>query len=346
MLSIKTLSQNELNTIEKLFQLHQMSVIKVMGDYLKSRYDNVIATKDYIIAVGDIPVALVAHADTVFKSPPERIFYDREKNVMISPDGLGADDRAGIFAIIMILKSGFRPTVIITTDEEKGGLGADTLVRHMKNPPTDLKYIIQLDRSGSNDCVFYNCDNKDFENYVEDFGFVTDFGTFSDISVICPRWKIAGVNLSIGYHDEHTKSETLYIGQLFSTINKVRLMLKDIANADHFEYIPSKKRNWWSYGIDYSYDYPSENDFSQEQWEQYMTTRRKCDLCGEYDYEYNLFPVKTKLGKTSFVCMDCIAEKPMVQWCDECGEAFLDEKENNLCVDCREKLKNVPKRKK
>ena len=41
-----------------------------------------------------------------------------QKNVMISPDGLGADDRAGVFMIMNIVKAGFRPHVIFTTDEE------------------------------------------------------------------------------------------------------------------------------------------------------------------------------------------------------------------------------------
>lgn len=339
MLYLKTLNPNEQNTIEKLFQLPQSSMMKIMRDYLKMKYNNIVATKDYIVAIGDTPIALVAHADTVFKQLPTHIFYDKEKNVMISPEGLGADDRAGIFAIVTLLKSEYRPTIIITTDEEKGGLGAQALVRHMPNPPTELKYIIQLDRQGSTDCVFYNCDNSDFEEYVETFGFLTNFGSFSDISIICPAWKIAGVNLSIGYYDEHTKSETLYIGQMFSTINKVRLMLKDAKTAEFFKYIPSKRKSLWNYYYPIEDDYDPSYGISPESWEKYMTARRKCDVCGEYDYDYNMFPVKTKLGKTAYVCLDCIANEPMVQWCDDCGEAFLDEKENLLCVDCRKKDK-------
>jgi hypothetical protein len=196
----------------------------------------------------------VAHADTVFKKPPQRIFYDKQKNVMWSPEGLGADDRAGVFAIIQIIKSGLRPTVIITTDEEKGGIGASALVRNMPKPPTDLKYIIQLDRQGSMDCVFYDCLNKEFEEYVESFGFVTDFGSFSDISVLCPAWRVAGVNLSIGYYDEHSVSETLYIGHMNSTILKVKNMLRDAKRADSYIYIENPRKKW------FRYSYPTEDE--------------------------------------------------------------------------------------
>ena len=148
---LKTLNQQELKSIEQFFQLKQPQLMKAMKHYLNMKYENVISTKEYLIAVGEIPVALVAHLDTVFKEPPHNIFYDRVKNVMWSPNGLGADDRAGVYAIVQILKSGLRPTVIFTTDEELGCLGAEALAEQIKIPPADLKYVIQLDRRGSND---------------------------------------------------------------------------------------------------------------------------------------------------------------------------------------------------
>ena len=77
---LKTLNQQELKSIEQFFQLKQPQLLKAMKHYLNSKYDKVIATKQYLIAVGDIPVGLVAHLDTVFKNPPDNIFYDRVKN--------------------------------------------------------------------------------------------------------------------------------------------------------------------------------------------------------------------------------------------------------------------------
>ena len=83
--------------------------------------------------------------DTVFFKPATIIYYDRQKNTMWSPMGLGADDRAGVFAIIQILQSGLRPHIIFTTDEEKGCLGAEALAK-TECPFQELKYIIELDR--------------------------------------------------------------------------------------------------------------------------------------------------------------------------------------------------------
>lgn len=344
---MKTLNQQELKSIEQFFQLTQSQLLKAMKHYLNTKYDKVIVTQDYLVAVGDIPIALVAHLDTVFKNPPKNIYYDRVKNVMWSPDGLGADDRAGVYAIVQLLKSGLRPTVIFTTDEELGCLGADKLVLQNPQTPTELKYIIQLDRRGSDDCVFYSCNNPEFDAYVESFGFVTNFGSFSDISAICPTWKVAGVNLSIGYYDEHSVSETLYIGQMYNTIKKVKRMLEAAESAPSFEYKESFDSKW----IKKSWGWPSEEDdfgwdpswgISKEDWASFMEPQSKCNQCGKWDYDYNQFPTKTEDGKTVFFCSDCITQHKHIHWCKVCGEPFLDKSlpKGTLyeCKDCRGKL--------
>lgn len=344
---MKVLSTQELRSIEQFFQLKQPSLLKAMRQYLKSKYDKVISTNDYIVAVGDIPVALTAHLDTVFKHPPQRIFYDREKNVMWSPDGLGADDRAGVYSIVQIVKSGLRPTIIFTTDEERGCLGAEKLIKDIPVAPADLKYIIELDRRGSDDCVFYQCDNEEFEAYVESFGFVMNFGSFSDISVICPAWKIAGVNLSIGYYDEHSYSETLYVGQMINTINKVKKMLIQSDTAAFYEYKELFAKGWYA-----KYMHPTDDEdwgwdpsygISKEEWTSFMEPQSKCHDCGTWDFDYNLFPTKSKKG-TIFFCSDCISKREDIHWCATCGEPFVDStlQKGKLayCKDCRGKVKN------
>ena len=118
------LSTKDYKLFEKLVSLRQSELRKAMIQYLKARYNKVLITKDYIVAIGDIPIALVAHMDTVFTHPAENMFYDERKGVLWSPEGLGADDRAGVFSILKILQENLRPSVILTTDEEKGGIGA------------------------------------------------------------------------------------------------------------------------------------------------------------------------------------------------------------------------------
>ena len=193
----------------------------------------------YMIAEGELPICLCAHMDTIFDKLPDTIYYDQEKNVMWSPQGLGADDRAGNYAIIELLERGYRPSIILTDMEEKGGLGAEALIsRFPECPFVDCRAIIQLDRQGKDDAVYYDCDNKTFEKKITLYGFKTQWGTFTDISIIAPAWKIAAVNLSVGYYNEHRLIETLNLKQLESTIKKVERILKDCGKWPSYAYIP------------------------------------------------------------------------------------------------------------
>ena len=211
------------------------------NDYTKN--DIIVNNSNYIMAQGKIPVLLVAHLDTVHKFPPKEIFHDKEKNVIWSPSGLGADDRAGVYAILKIISKDVnnskaqvtqgKPWILFTSGEEKGGIGAYAAINTLKKPK--VKYMIELDRKGSNDAVFYDCYNKKFVNYITSFGFIKSYGSFSDISILCPAWNIAGVNLSIGYYNAHTKAEYLKINEMNATLNIVKNIIYN-APKNKFKY--------------------------------------------------------------------------------------------------------------
>ena len=211
-----------------------------MVKYLKNKgYKNIVSNNMFVIAEGNLPICLCAHMDTVFTKSPTTFYYDNSAQVLWSPQGLGADDRAGNFAIIQLLERGYRPHIILTDLEEKGGVGAETLIKFYPDCPfEDCRAIIQLDRQGKNDAVYYDCDNKDFEKLITSYGFKTQWGTFTDISIIAPQWKIAAVNLSVGYYDEHRPIETLNMKQLFDTIAKVGYILNDCKEWMSYAYIP------------------------------------------------------------------------------------------------------------
>lgn len=200
----------------------------LLNNYSKQK---ITIAKEYMFAEGDIPVCLVAHLDTVFPYMKEYIemYYDSFERVMWSPQGAGFDDRAGVAMIDQILQEGYRPHIIFTTGEESGGTGSRQLVIDHKKIPFKLKpkFLIQLDRMGYDDCVFYCCNNKKFEKYINKFGFVTDIGTFTDISILMPSWQICGVNLSVGYYDEHTREERLFLEAWENTLVKVINILED-----------------------------------------------------------------------------------------------------------------------
>ena len=97
---MQSLKADDYKMLKTLVGLSQEGMRRTMITYLKKKYKNVIATKDYVLAEGDIPIALVAHMDTVFTKPASQVYYDKEQGVIWSPPGLGADDGAGIFSVI------------------------------------------------------------------------------------------------------------------------------------------------------------------------------------------------------------------------------------------------------
>lgn len=337
------MNKNDMQLFRTIAQMKDTTLLKSMSKLLERYYpqDKIITTQNYILCgEGEIPIMLVAHMDTVFKAPPSRIYYDQKQRVMWSPQGLGADDRAGVFAIAKILSHGYRPSICLTMGEEKGGIGAAALVKDIPDCPFDLKYIIQLDRQGTNDCVFYDCDNPEFTEYVEKFGFITDWGTFSDISDICPEWKVAGVNLSVGYKNEHSEIETLSTDALYATIKKVEKMLRNANEANRFEYIPDEcswyyskilqKYGGWTYYEDEFIPNEYYNPYSKPE-----EGRCQCINCRKVFSEDDVLPVKSRQYKDgkNYYCINCISYG--VNWCNKCGEPFeVDSPNDELCPDC------------
>ena len=278
-----------------LCKFQEQALKKILSQLLKHYYDKVTVEDSFLLATGTIPIGVVAHLDTVFQFPPDQFFYDADKEVFWSPEGAGFDDRAGVYAIIKLLQKGLRPTVIFTCGEEQGGIGARALAARADLKP-NLDFLIELDRQGEKEAVYYQCGNTDFMNYIESFGFDHEIGTFSDISILCPAWKICGVNLSVGYVNEHTYSEYLHFAHLCDTIEKVAAILQTTV-------------------------YP------MFEWKEQFN----CDICGASCPEFELFPIKYK----RFACPDCIAHRVgWCDKCQEAYPLFKGAA-RNICPDCK-----------
>ena len=222
-----------MNDLIKILKMTESELKKYVYNYLINMYMKPVNKSGFVYAEGEIPVLLVAHLDTVFKRPPETVLYDNEHDMMTATRGLGGDDRCGVFAILKILEE-LKPHVLFTEQEEVGGLGAKKALSKLKRP--NVKYMIEFDRHGDNDCVFYDCGNTEFINYIESFGFKTEIGVFSDISILGPSWDIATVNISSGYYDEHTYHEYIKVNELLTNIERVKKILKESNDVKYFDY--------------------------------------------------------------------------------------------------------------
>lgn len=180
---------------------------------------------------------LVAHCDLVGNKPPAEL--DTRNEIVRTAGGgiLGADDRAGVAAILYLVLTGYRPYVYLTTGEETGGTGAkDLTARDDYQPPKIVRILIEPDRKGWNDFVTYQCDSEPLNNYCKQFGFEKATGSFTDISVLAPKWGIAAANLAIGYEGQHTSTERLVFPHFAHTVRRMAAML-DAPPAERIVYV-------------------------------------------------------------------------------------------------------------
>ncbi len=248
--------------LEKIFKYEDVELKELLYLELeKFGYEKIHENPMFLYAEGDAPYMLVAHLDTVHKESPSIICYSKDGNYIMSPQGIGGDDRCGVYIILRLLKLlAFRPHVVFTMEEETGGTGASDFVKYVNEKEItfpNLKYIVEYDRKGKDDCVFYDCDNKEFEAFVEKFGFKTAYGSFSDISIIAPALGVAAVNLSSGYYNPHTEHEYVSVTDMKATIRRSTQMLN--SDCGVFKYVKSEY-NFGSYRTPYyygSYSYKS-----------------------------------------------------------------------------------------
>lgn len=217
---LTTPEQEILNVFSRLYNAYSYG----QGDYRSV----------YIPGKRKDPVLLVAHADTVWQDSPNiKIAYKngmffsdertrgltkKENNPYVGGFGIGADDRAGI-AMLWLLKD-LGHSLLITNCEENGCLSS--IYRMSSSREAELiqnhNFIVQLDRKGKNDLVFYNVGTEEFVRYCEEStGYKFAEGSSTDIKVLCE--KIPGVNISVGYQNEHTCNEVLNLRWWLSTYN-------------------------------------------------------------------------------------------------------------------------------
>lgn len=234
-----------------------------MKSYVKGRLGNhgkVFSSDGYVYHEGTFPVLLCAHMDTVHKEIPKTLVY--ANGTLSSTQGIGGDDRCGIYMIFKILKK-YNCHVVFLEDEEIGCVGAKKfaaswICKKLKEKG-DLKYIIEFDRKGNNHAVTYDCDNKEFDEFITKEFFKKEYGTCSDISYIAPELDIAAVNLSCGYYKEHNIEEWVNLAEMETVIVEAMKVLERTKEIETpFKYIRSKNYGYYGrygyYGYDDYYD--------------------------------------------------------------------------------------------
>lgn len=260
----------------------QMELIDWLPQILMAQGYEPICGSGYIYAKGTIPVLLTAHMDTVHKETVKDFYEDEEKgkHTLSSPQGIGGDDRCGIYMILEIIKT-HKCSVLFCEDEEIGGIGSREFCKtEFILELSELNYLIELDRAGKDDAVFYDCDNPEFTKFItENTGYIESWGSFSDISILSPVCKVASVNLSCGYYKAHTLAEEVVIEEMLNTIEIVKKLLD--VDSKHFEYIEA------DYGCGYGfYGYYGSSYKNYSSYNRKQTTSQLLLIAYTKDDEY------------------------------------------------------------
>jgi hypothetical protein len=204
-------------------------------DYLKKHHcaDWETDGSNYFYQNNHAPLLLVAHMDTVTIKKTPNIILSRNVMTNGNNEPLGADDRAGVWAMLRITQLCRErgvplPSMLITDGEERGGAGVKAFLSDdLKGWKEGVRLMVELDRKGANEWVDYLDVDKKVKAYVESFGYVSSLGSYSDIMDLTYDTLIPGVNLSVGYYSQHTSLERLHIDELYLTCERVVRMCKD-----------------------------------------------------------------------------------------------------------------------
>ncbi len=207
------------------FRYHQRAIFREQHSNSKQRFV-------YIEGTRKEKVVLVAHADTYFDEQyeyPQKEHEVFEEDGWIAGDGrngIGADDRAGCAMLYLLKDSGH--SVLITDGEEYRQAGSNWLMEQNKDIADRINghlFMIQPDLANATNFKCYDKGTDAFRKFIIDkTGYAEpDKDNRTDIAVLCRA--IAGVNLSIGYYDEHTHDERLNIREWENTLAMIRNLL-------------------------------------------------------------------------------------------------------------------------
>jgi len=230
---------------------------------------------------------LVAHTDTVATIPPTKseILYDHRQKVIIrkptttwnkwDAEPLGADDRLGVAMIYLLLQQFPNAPALLLNYEECGGYGAKQAASVLKEELQRYPYLIELDRSGCRHFAHYGYITNEFREFMLSLLPNWQFrqGTFTDISILCPAIKRCGVNIAIGYYNQHTPHEFVELQHTMKALNAVQKLLSNPVDKPfvcHSQVHHFKRWAWEDYLDDYEFQWElpdiTTKEIDTEEW--------------------------------------------------------------------------------
>lgn len=154
-------------------------------------------------------------------------------------EGLGADDKVGIWMCLKCLQKYDNIKIAFFSQEETGCIGSENAVLEFFG---DCRFIIQPDRRGSDDIITSIFTDLCSEEFLEATGYksygfkptdglTTDVGTMKDNGL-----GISCINLSCGYYEPHTDHEYIVKRDVKHTLKFIQHIIETC--TDVYPHIP------------------------------------------------------------------------------------------------------------
>ena len=90
----------DVKNLKEILQMSQEELKSHLEGVLQEKGYHTQNRKGYLYAPGKVPVLLVAHLDTVHTMKPDIICFSEDGRFVMSPQGIGGDDRCGVYMIL------------------------------------------------------------------------------------------------------------------------------------------------------------------------------------------------------------------------------------------------------
>jgi hypothetical protein len=281
------------------------------ADIQKDKHGN------YFYKIGESRTVFTSHLDTACKdhTPVNHVF----ENNIIKSDGttiLGADDKAGMSIMLLMIKKNIPGVYYFFIGEEVGCVGSG-LASKLGDFKGKYDRIVSFDRKGTDSVITFQsgqrCCSEDFAKALsselntwgfgykpDNTGVYTDSAEFVDIISEC-------TNISVGYYKEHTFREHQDIEHLARLAEACCLVkwenLPTVRDPKKTECKSYSYDNWTCYGEPKTWRKTSGSSYNDPRWDREYDefkskkNKKKEKSYGYHDDWYDQTPVDTNRQK-------------------------------------------------
>lgn len=259
---------NNLDLLKTLYTIHSPSggekkIKKFIRRWVRDNVPDAIIDNDnagnvYITrGIADTYPCVVAHCDQV------QNIHDSDFEVLEAGDiligysakmhrqnGLGADDKNGIWVALNCLQRYEEIKVAFFVSEEIGCVGSGQADMSFFD---DCRFVLQCDRRNAHDLITNVWGQMCSEEFLlasgyEAFGYRVQHGAMTDVATLKDNGlQVSAVNISCAYYEPHTDCEFTVVSELYNCLHFVYNIIENCTDVYPHELVIESKSKWHGY---------------------------------------------------------------------------------------------------